>query len=686
MAEGFVMWLSDPATLLGLGAVAAFAAYYLFSRPSPSKPPIPLARQSLELPGAEKIHVSQFTPDGKLVEHIYEDAKTLYQGFLRGLTQSGDGPCLGERIGPKGEGPYEFLKYSEVLARAHNFGAGLVKIGVPIGQKSFVGIYSRNCTNWVIASLSCDAYSRVVVPLYDTLGPKAVAYAVNQSEVEVVVCHPEKLKTLSSDLDSFDTVKHIVSWGRGISTEVVSQVTDHGLTFHTMEQLEELGKENPVEPQPVTPDDLSTICYTSGTTGNPKGAMLTHKGLIATCSGIQTVLGKEYGLSPADVHISFLPLAHAMERIVQVFLFQHGSSIGFYRGDTKLLLDDIRELKPTIFIVVPRLLNRVYDKVIMGASKSSIKRTLLNIALYFKGKEVDRGIIRKNSIWDMLVFKKMQALLGGRVRYITTGSAPIPKDVLRFCRSAFGCHVFEGYGQTECHAASNLTVPGETKAGHVGPPLPCTMIKLVDVPEMKYFSGNDEGEVCFKGPNVFQGYLKNEEKTREALDDEGWLHSGDVGKWLPNGVLKIIDRKKQIFKTQQGEYIAPEKIENVYLKSMFVQQVFLFGNSLKPCVLAVIVPDEEYLAMWSEQEGINKGSIEALCMSKRVQMAILNDITAIGKAEGLHSFEQAKGIYLHPTPFSIEDGLLTPTQKLVRRNLETKFMSEFERMYSELPN
>jgi long-chain acyl-CoA synthetase len=164
------------------------------------------------------------------------------------------------------------------------------------------------------------------------------------------------------------------------------------------------------------------------------------------------------------------------------------------------------------------------------------------------------------------------------------------------------------------------------------------------------------------------------------------LHSGDVGKWLPNGVLKIIDRKKQIFKTQQGEYIAPEKIENVYLKSMFVQQVFLFGNSLKPCVLAVIVPDEEYLAMWSEQEGINKGSIEALCMSKRVQMAILNDITAIGKAEGLHSFEQAKGIYLHPTPFSIEDGLLTPTQKLVRRNLETKFMSEFERMYSELPN
>ena len=187
-----------------------------------------------------------------------------------------------------------------------------------------------------------------------------------------------------------------------------------------------------------------------------------------------------------------------------------------------------------------------------------------------------RGIIRRDSFWDRLVFGKIQALLGGRVRYLVTGSAPIPKEVLRFMRISLGCQVFEGYGQTEAHAASCLTIPGETSAGHVGPPLPCVMIKLVDVPEMNYFSANNEGEVgvlrerqvyiygwedclmlaflcqiCFKGPSVFKGYLKNDEKTREALDEQGWLHSGDIGKWLPQGVLKIIDRKKQIFKTQQ---------------------------------------------------------------------------------------------------------------------------------------
>lgn len=263
-----------------------------------------------------------------------------------------------------------------------------------------------------------------------------------------------------------------------------------------------------------------------------------------------------------------------------------------------------------------------------------------------------------------------------------TGAAPISPTVLTFLRAALGCQFYEGYGQTECTAGCTLTMPGDWSAGHVGAPLPCNSVKLVDVPEMNYLAANGEGEVCVKGANVFLGYLKDPEKTAEAIDEEGWVHTGDIGKWLPNGTLKIVDRKKHIFKLAQGEYIAPEKIENVYMRSDAVAQVFVHGDSLQACLVAVVVPDPDFLSGWTKRKLGLQGSYEELCGKAEVKAAILEDILRLGKEGGLKSFEQVKSIYVHTELFSIENGLLTPTMKAKRNDLRQHFRPQIDELYA----
>lgn len=253
-----------------------------------------------------------------------------------------------------------------------------------------------------------------------------------------------------------------------------------------------------------------------------------------------------------------------------------------------------------------------------------------------------------------------------------------------FLRCCAGCPVLEGYGQTECSAICSLQLPGDGDIGNVGPPLRCNYIKLVDVPDMNYMAKDGKGEVCVKGYNVFKGYYKDPEKTKEAMDEDGWLHSGDVGQWMPNGCLKIIDRKKNIFKLAQGEYIAPEKIENIYVRSPLVAQVYIHGDSLKSSLVAIIVPDPETVPGFAKEKFNLAEDMAEICKNADIKKAILEDITAVGKKAGLASFEQAKDIYLHPELFSVENELLTPTFKAKRNELKVYFKSQIEEMYKDL--
>uniref|UniRef100_H2R189 Long-chain-fatty-acid--CoA ligase n=1 Tax=Pan troglodytes TaxID=9598 RepID=H2R189_PANTR len=575
----------------------------------------------------------------QLLTHYYDDARTMYQVFRRGLSISGNGPCLGFR---KPKQPYQWLSYQEVADRAEFLGSGLLQHNCKACTDQFIGVFAQNRPEWIIAELACYTYSMVVVPLYDTLGPGAIRYIINTADIStVIVDKPQKAVLLLEHVERKETpgLKLIILMDP-FEEALKERGQKCGVVIKSMQAVEDCGQENHQAPVPPQPDDLSIVCFTSGTTGNPKGAMLTHGNVVADFSGFLKVT----------------------------------------EGDIRLLSDDMKALCPTIFPVVPRLLNRMYDKIFSQAN-TPLKRWLLEFAAKRKQAEVRSGIIRNDSIWDELFFNKIQASLGGCVRMIVTGAAPASPTVLGFLRAALGCQVYEGYGQTECTAGCTFTTPGDWTSGHVGAPLPCNHIKLVDVEELNYWACKGEGEICVRGPNVFKGYLKDPDRTKEALDSDGWLHTGDIGKWLPAGTLKIIDRKKHIFKLAQGEYVAPEKIENIYIRSQPVAQIYVHGDSLKAFLVGIVVPDPEVMPSWAQKRGI-EGTYADLCTNKDLKKAILEDMVRLGKESGLHSFEQVKAIHIHSDMFSVQNGLLTPTLKAKRPELREYFKKQIEELYS----
>ncbi|XP_027283298.1 long-chain-fatty-acid--CoA ligase 6 isoform X5 [Cricetulus griseus] len=666
-------------TLVSMGALAAILAYWLTHRPKALQPPCNLLMQSEEVEDSGGARRSVIGGSTQLLTHYYDDARTMYQVFRRGLSISGNGPCLGFR---KPEQPYRWLSYQEVANRAEFLGSGLLQHDCKVGTEQFIGVFAQNRPEWIIAELACYTYSMVVVPLYDTLGPGAIRYIINTADIRtVIVDKPQKAILLLEHVERKETLGlKLIILMEPFEDALRERGQKCGVDIKSMKAIEDCGQENHHAPVPPRPDDLSIVCFTSGTTGNPKGAMLTHGNVVADFSGFLKVTEKVIFPRQDDVLISFLPLAHMFERVIQSVVYCHGGRVGFFQGDIRLLSDDMKALRPTIFPVVPRLLNRMYDKIFYQAD-TSLKRWLLEFAAKRKQAEVRSGIIRNNSIWDELFFNKIQASLGGHVRMIVTGAAPASPTVLGFLRAALGCQVYEGYGQTECTAGCTFTTPGDWTSGHVGAPLPCNHIKLVDAEELNYWTSKGEGEICVKGPNVFKGYLKDEDRTKEALDSDGWLHTGDIGKWLPEGTLKIIDRKKHIFKLAQGEYVAPEKIENIYIRSEPVAQIYVHGDSLKAFLVGIVVPDPEVMPAWAQKKGI-EGTYQELCANKELKKAILDDMVRLGKESGLYSFEQVKAIHIHSDMFSVQNGLLTPTLKAKRPELREYFKKQIEELYS----
>lgn len=672
--------LSTPA-LVSVGAVAMATTYFLATRPKPLPPACDLDMQSLEVEGGGLARRSVFANGDEHLTHFYEDAKTMYEVLLRGARVSNNGPCLGSR---KPKQPYEWLSYKEVIQRSENLGSAFLHKGHSKTKDPYIGIFSQNKPEWTLTEMACYTYSLVSVPLYDTLGTEAISYIIDKACISTIVCDvPEKVNLVLECLNGKGHLVKTIVLMQAPSDDLISKGREAQIEIISLQDMEALGKANHHDPQPPQPDDMAIICFTSGTTGNPKGAMLTHCNIVSNCSAFIKTTETSAPLSQSDTHISYLPLAHMFERVVQGVMLVHGARIGFFQGDIKLLMDDLAALKPTVFPVVPRLLNRMYDKI-FGQANSSVKRWLLGFAYRRKEAELMKGIVRRDSIWDRLIFNKVQASLGGCVRLMLTGAAPVSPTVLTFLRAAMGCQFYEGYGQTECTAGCTLTMPGDWTAGHVGAPLPCNSVKLVDVPEMNYLAADGEGEVCVKGANVFKGYLKDPEKTKETIDENGWVHTGDIGKWLPNGTLKIVDRKKHIFKLAQGEYIAPEKIENVYVRSDALAQIFVHGDSLQASLVAVVVPDPDFLSNWAKRTLGLTGTYPDLCSKKEVKAAILEDMVRLGKEGGLKSFEQVKAIHIHTEQFSIENGLLTPTMKAKRNELRQHFRDQIDQLYAQI--
>ena len=629
---------------------------------------------------------------------------TSYENFIHATNTFGEKNCLGYRpINNKGEaGAFKWFTYSEVRSMVENFSAGLVKLGLcpksvgdaEIREQSVLGIMMRNRPEWHIAEQACYLHRMIPVPFYDSAKSETLEAIVSKiGYLKAVVCSKLTIGELIKTKQQHRGVPftHLICADE-VSSETHALARSFGLSVlsfnYVMEEGGKLGTNKPNH-DPPSPDDIYTFCFTSGTTGEPKGAIITHRNIIANSAALSERM-IEWTVG-SECLLSYLPLPHMFERVCQLLAITAGSAIGFSQGDALKLVDDLQQLRPTRFVGVPRVLNRMQERVMAQVNQgSSFKASLFRLALERKMTNPSDPLA---IITDRIIFKKVGEKLGlDKVKQILTGSAPIAPSTLSWFRAVFPkVAVNEGYGQTECTLVCSLQNPLEVTAGDCGAPLSCCDVRLMDVPEMGYRSTDKNhgkngeiipclgrGEICIRGDNVFTGYYKLPEKTRETIDAEGWLHTGDIGLWTNRGQLKIIDRKKNIFKLSQGEYVAPEKIESVFATCKFVLQSFVYGDSLRDHLVAIVVPNPDTVSEWAA----GKKDLKQLCQLPELKRAVLAEITAKSREAKLHGFEMVKNIELEPDMWTAEN-LLTPTFKLKRKEAENKYKLQIDRMYAE---
>ncbi|KAL0291109.1 UNVERIFIED_CONTAM: Long chain acyl-CoA synthetase 4 [Sesamum angustifolium] len=432
--------------------------------------------------------------------------------------------------------------------------------------------------------------------------------------------------------------------------------------------------------------DICTIMYTSGTTGDPKGVMISNNSIVTLIAGVKHMLESvNEALTVNDVYLSYLPLAHIFDRVIEEFFINQGAAIGFWRGDVKLLVEDIVELQPSVFCAVPRVLDRIYSGLQQKISSGGlIKQTAFNFSYSLKLRNMRNGFKQSvaSPICDKLVFNLVKQGLGGNVRLILSGAAPLASHVEEYLRVVTCSYVLQGYGLTETCAGTFVSIPDEMNMlGTVGPPLPNVDVCLESVPEMGYdaLSRTPRGEVCVRGDTLFSGYYKREDLTKEVLID-GWFHTGDIGEWQPNGSLKIIDRKKNIFKLSQGEYVAVENLENIYSLVPDIESIWVYGNSFESFLVAIINPNKEAVEQWAKQNSISS-DFNGLCENTEVKNYFLGELTRIAKEKKLKGFEFIKAIHLDPVPFDMEGDLITPTYKKKRPQLLKYYQDMIDSMY-----
>mmetsp|Transcript_33854 Transcript_33854/g.80255 ORF Transcript_33854/g.80255 Transcript_33854/m.80255 type:complete len:794 (-) Transcript_33854:484-2865(-) len=671
-------------------------------------------------------------PDTLLATPFFDkpQVNTPWAAFASAASSFPERNCLGKRayLENGGRGDYEWESYAQVLAAAQVVGEGLHKAcGVP--RCGRVGIYSSNRPEWTTSMLAMWSQGMVNVPLYDSVGPDAVRFIINHASLPVIVCERSKLATLLEASKEAKALRHIILFEQVTEAdqELVNSVRkDIRLhCFKTMAEPRE-GAGDAIPLSPHQPADLSTILYTSGTTGDPKGVLLSAQNQMASVAGCMftdpTFDGKTLATSSyfdQAVYISYLPLAHSFELNMQLLMLTTASSIGFYQGDIrKLVASDIPALKPTVMAGVPRVYSRIYDKVMSGVEgKGAVIKALFSAAMGLTERSMQSGGGR-SWLWDKIFFTKIQGVLGGKLKLLLSGAAPLGNDLHRFMRVCFDVPVVQGYGLTENAGAAVAMSPWLDTVGSVGAPVPCTEVKLVDVAEMEYtshdrypesaadfekqvtFKGRFDpelagrlvprGEICLRGTNIMSGYYKLEAETAEVLDAKKWLHTGDIGQWNADGTLSIIDRKKNIFKLAQGEYVSPEACEIAIGASKYAGQVWVYGNSFENYVVAIVVPDQDVMKKWAKDNGKAGVSMQELVKDPEVKKMIMADLIATGKAAKLRGFELPKEIDFETTVndlgqgFTVDQDTLTPTMKLRRPQLQRMYQKQIDVMYVKI--
>ena len=650
------------------------------------------------------------TANGELRQVMHLGIDTMWEAFEHNLKVGrGKKNFIGyrKREGQnKLEDKYTWVTFEECEKKILNFCRGLNVLNLcPMTQidddESFrlLGIYSKNRPEWLYSYFGAVRDSITIVTVYDTLGDIALEYIFNQTKLSTVVVESKVLKKLLNLAKQEKTgqIKNLIVLDYEDDIPTCDELKKLGFIIYTFDEITQAGEDQgrDIEFHTPGPDTISTINYTSGTTGNPKGAKVAHNSIILNTDVIE-MLGL-YLKEETDIYLSFLPLAHIMETLIMAVLVARGIRIGFYNGDAKRLMEDAQILKPTCMCGVPRIYQRIFDGAQAKLKEMSpIVRRLFNKALELKMKDFQEKGILHNIFWDNIIFNKIKNILGGRIRFMLIGSAPMDSYILNFLRCTLSCEIVEGYGQTEDAAGILLTRTYDPVAGHLGGPGYSAELKLVDVPELEYKSTDVDpetnkwrprGELCVRGPVLFKGYLSLKDKTKEAIDDEGWLHSGDVAMILPEhgNAFKIIDRVKNIFKLQQGEYVAPEKIENKLAKCKYVEQIFVYGDSLQNYLVGILVPKPGPVIEFLKNKGIeaNKDNYKDYFDDKDLIHDILNELETFSRSNDIKGFEIVKNVHLFKGSFTVDNNLLTTTMKIKRHIAKKFFENEIKKLYGK---
>ncbi|ORY03195.1 acetyl-CoA synthetase-like protein [Basidiobolus meristosporus CBS 931.73] len=580
---------------------------------------------------------------------------------------------------------YQWHTYADVERISRELGCGLLKLDLTPGDK--VTIFSKTSPEWIMMSQACFSQNLTIVTAYETLGADGLKHALNEGEISVIFTTAELLKVIEGIADDVPSLKHVIYMDE--AKEALTQSLKSKLGVHTFEEIRQLGADNSAERTLPKPEDLACIMYTSGSTGNPKGVMLSHANIVAALAGVDKFINKF--LEPeSDLLITYLPLAHILEFLVENYAMFLGLPMGY--GNPRTLTDasvrkckgDLRELKPTVMCGVPAVWESI-RKGVMSQVQGSGKITQIMFDLALRNKSFLNYYGVPTGILDTVVFNKIKEATGGRLRFALSGGAPIAPDTQQFLNTCI-CPIIQGYGMTEATAMATFMSPEITSEKSNGPPVPCCEIKLVDVDETDYRSTNDppQGEVWVRGPAVMQGYFKNEKLTKEVLTEDGWLMTGDIGQWLPDGTLGIIDRKKNLVKLSNGEYIALEKLESHYKTSAYADNICLYADSFKSRPVGIVVCAENKLRDLAKQQGVSDAETldrHELAENEQVKKALLQDMNSIGKKSNFASAEMLHDVFICDEDWTSENGLLTAAQKLKRKEIVDRYKEKIEALY-----
>lgn len=642
------------------------------------------------------------------VETAWEGIRTLADLFEQGCKQHRDKNLLGTRkiISKETEvhqdgrsfeklhlGEYEWKNYRQVFQVVCNVASGLVQVGHKSGER--VAIFADTREEWFVALQACFRRNVTVVTMYASLGEEAICHSLNETEVTTVICGNKELKKLIDISGQIDTVERVIC----MDDDFVSTEGTNSWKIFSYSEVERIGKENPVEADLPLPADVAVIMYTSGSTGLPKGVMMTHGNVLATLSAVMTIVP---GLGSSDVYLAYLPLAHILELAAENLFAAVGSSIGY--GTPLTLTDtsskikrgtkgDASVLRPTLMASVPAILDRVRDGVRKKVdSAGGLSKTLFDLAYSRRLSAINGSWFGawglEKLIWSFLVFRKVRAILGGRIRFILSGGAPLSADTQRFINVCLGAPIGQGYGLTETCAGGTFSEYDDISVGRVGAPLPCSYIKLIDWPEGGYLTSDSpmpRGEILIGGPNVTLGYFKNDEKTKEVykVDEKGlrWFYTGDVGQFHKDGCLEIIDRKKDIVKLQHGEYVSLGKVEAVLSTSPYVDNIMLYANSFHSYCVALVVASQSAVESWAVQKGVEFNDFASLCEKEETVKEVYGSLVKAAKTGGLQKFEVPAKIKLLSEPWTPESGLVTAALKLKRDVIRKTFSEELANFY-----